>query len=88
MGEWAPLEMLPQLYFDSITLDLEILKLLIERAGPDKVMLGSDYPFLMDYEPYSETLAYIRRSELPPADIEQIMQRSASELFGGRLLTV
>jgi len=48
--------MLPQLYFDSITLDLEILKLLIERAGPDKVMLGSDYPFLMGPDDPQEIL--------------------------------
>jgi aminocarboxymuconate-semialdehyde decarboxylase len=52
----APLEMLPQLYFDSITLDLEILKLLIERAGADKVVLGSDYPFLMGPDDPQEIL--------------------------------
>jgi aminocarboxymuconate-semialdehyde decarboxylase len=57
-----------------------------QAFGPEHLVTGSDYPFLMDYESYAETFAYIARSDLPQADIEQIMQRSAAELFGGKLV--
>jgi predicted TIM-barrel fold metal-dependent hydrolase len=59
-----------------------------QAFGPQHLVTGSDYPFLMDYEPYSETFAYIARSDLPPEDIEHIMQRSAADLFGSRLVAV
>jgi hypothetical protein len=35
----------------------------------------------MDYESYAETFAYIGHSELPAADIDHIMHRSAAQLF-------
>ena len=54
-------------------------------SGAEHLVTGSDYPFLMDYEAYAETFAYIERSDLPPDAIQQIMQRSAAALFGSRL---
>jgi 6-methylsalicylate decarboxylase len=56
-----------------------------QAFGSEHLVTGSDYPFLMDYEPYAETFAYIERSDLPPDDIEQIMHRSAAALFGSRI---
>ena len=40
-----PSEVMKKLYFDSITHDEDMLKVLIQRAGADHVMMGSDYPF-------------------------------------------
>ncbi|MBJ7337736.1 amidohydrolase family protein [Mycolicibacterium sp.] len=42
-----PAEAFGELYFDTVTHDSHQLKLLIELAGTDKVLCGSDYPFDM-----------------------------------------
>jgi 6-methylsalicylate decarboxylase len=64
------------------------LRCACDAFGPQHLVTGSDHPPLMDYEPYSETFAYIRRSDLPPEYVEQIMRRSAAELLGGLLAGV
>ena len=40
-----PREVAKRLYFDSITHDEKMLRHLVELFGPEKIMLGSDYPF-------------------------------------------
>ena len=40
-----PSELLKRLYFDSITHDEGALRFMVGLVGPEKVMLGSDYPF-------------------------------------------
>lgn len=52
-GEFAdPVAGFQKLYFDSVLFDPATLKFLIELAGTDKVVLGSDYPFpIGDPEP-------------------------------------
>jgi len=40
-----PKEFLHQLYVDSLVHDPEILRLLVSKFGPHRVMLGTDYPF-------------------------------------------
>ena len=39
-----PSEMLREIYYDSVTFQLDSLKLCVEVGGPDKVLYGSDYP--------------------------------------------
>lgn len=47
-----PKEYLGQIYFDSLVHDSAVLDYLIELAGENRVMLGSDYPFpLGEWEP-------------------------------------
>lgn len=59
-----PGEGFEQLYFDSVVSDPAALRLLIDKAGPNRVMLGSDYPFpIGDLEP-GLTLRQARLSEL------------------------
>lgn len=36
------------LWVDTLVLDPEHLRLLVDRFGPDKVMVGTDYPFFPD----------------------------------------
>ena len=43
----APDDSLRRFYFDTITHDGPLLKALIDFAGADHVLLGSDYPFVM-----------------------------------------
>jgi len=45
-----PSEYLQQFYFDAITHDPRVLRSLVEFAGADHVLLGSDYPFDMGNE--------------------------------------
>jgi predicted TIM-barrel fold metal-dependent hydrolase len=76
-----------RLYYDTVGHGSQAaLQCAWQAFGAEHLVTGSDYPFLMDYESYAETFAYIERSDLPRADIEQIMQRSAAELFSGKLV--
>jgi aminocarboxymuconate-semialdehyde decarboxylase len=40
-----PVESFAQLYFDSVVFDPAALGLLVSKAGSERVLLGSDYPF-------------------------------------------
>jgi aminocarboxymuconate-semialdehyde decarboxylase len=46
LGE-SPDESMKRFYFDTLTHDDELLRALIDYAGADQVLLGSDYPFDM-----------------------------------------
>ncbi len=43
----SPLQYRSRFYFDSITHDPQALRFLIDWAGPERVMLGSDFPYDM-----------------------------------------
>jgi predicted TIM-barrel fold metal-dependent hydrolase len=53
-----------------------------EAFGVDKLVTGSDYPVLQDYEAYTETFAFIARLGLPAGHAEQILHHNAQALFG------
>jgi predicted TIM-barrel fold metal-dependent hydrolase len=77
-----PSETARRLYYDTVGHGSQAaLHCAWQAFGPRHLVTGSDYPFLMDYESYAETFAYISRSDLPADDIEQIMHRSAAALF-------
>lgn len=40
-----PREYLPQLYFDSLVHDPDVLRYMLNLFSPERIMLGSDYPF-------------------------------------------
>jgi aminocarboxymuconate-semialdehyde decarboxylase len=44
------------LWYDTLTFDAENLGVLAERAGTDRLVVGSDYPFLMQEEPPGATV--------------------------------
>ena len=43
----SPEDSIRRFYFDTLTHDDQLLRALIDYAGPDHVLLGSDYPFDM-----------------------------------------
>jgi predicted TIM-barrel fold metal-dependent hydrolase len=45
--------------------------------GADHVLPGSDFPVLLSFETYARTFAWIREAGLPPADVDQILERTA-----------
>src|SRR3546814_10884915 len=50
--------------------------------GADHLLPGSDYPVLLNFESYAETFSWIREVDLPAADIEQILERTAPTALG------
>lgn len=74
-----PAESFAHLYFDSVVFDPAALRLLLERTSPERVMLGSDYPFpIGDLEPRR----IVEGSGLEDATVERILSANAAELFG------
>lgn len=60
----------------------------IEAFGAERILPGSDYPFLTLHEPYRETLGFIREIGLPGASADQILHRNAEGLFGAKVQNV
>ncbi|MGH7390165.1 MAG: amidohydrolase family protein [Candidatus Rokuibacteriota bacterium] len=74
-----PSTYLRRLYVDSITHDPRLLELLCEKAGSDRVMLGSDYPFDMGVAHPLDQLTGVR---LTPEDTDNVLFRSARRFLG------
>ena len=75
-----PLESFAQLYFDSIVFDPEVLRFLIAKVGPDRVLLGSDFPFpIGDLTPRS----VIDQAGLPAPARDRVLGGTARRLLGG-----
>lgn len=74
----GPDEMLRRLYFDSLTHDQAVLADLVEFAGPEHVLLGSDRPFDMGSE---QPVAEICALGLSPADEQLILGGNAGRLL-------
>jgi aminocarboxymuconate-semialdehyde decarboxylase len=67
-----------RLYFDSVVYDPAPLRYLVELAGADRVLLGSDYPFpVMDPQPQ----AVVRAAGFEQPTIDSILSGNAQRLF-------
>ena len=67
-----------QLYFDSVVYEPAPLRYLVEVAGADHVVLGSDYPFpVMDPRPQ----AVVRAAGFDAATVEAILGGNACRFF-------
>ena len=47
----------------------------------DHIVSGSHWPVLLAWESYTQTFSWIREVPLPPADIDQILERSAAAVL-------
>jgi aminocarboxymuconate-semialdehyde decarboxylase len=71
-------ESLRRLYYDSITHDPGLLRALVDFAGADRVLMGSDHPFDMgDPDP----AATVRAANLSAADEAAILGGNAERLI-------
>ena len=52
----SPEDSIRRFYFDTLTHDDQLLRALIDYAGPDHVLLGSDYPFDMGDARHADTV--------------------------------
>ena len=73
-----PTEYLKQFYFDTITHDPVVLKNLVDFAGADHVLLGSDYPFDMGNE---DPVDLVRSANLGTENEKKILGDNASQLL-------
>ncbi|HEY1706475.1 MAG TPA: amidohydrolase family protein [Trebonia sp.] len=76
-----PLESFARLYFDSVVFDPAALEFLIAKAGSDRVLLGSDYPFpIADLSPR----AIVESASLSDGNRSMVLGDNASALLGVR----
>jgi aminocarboxymuconate-semialdehyde decarboxylase len=57
------------------------LRSAVEAFGPDRLLPGSDYPFLTLHESYRDTFDFIRNIGLPASAVESVLRRNAADLF-------
>jgi aminocarboxymuconate-semialdehyde decarboxylase len=75
----APDASLARLYHDTVTHDAALLRRLIEDAGPDHVLLGSDRPFDMGSD---DPVGEVRALSLPAAAEAAVLGGNAARLLG------
>jgi len=73
-----PSSYLRQLYFDSLVHDPHVLRELLRAAGPERVLLGSDFPFDMGTD---DPLDALRAAGLPDADFHSVRGANAAALL-------
>jgi aminocarboxymuconate-semialdehyde decarboxylase len=74
-----PSEYLRRMWYDALVYTPRALRHLVEAAGADKVVLGTDYPFDMGVTDPVERAA---AAGLPAADLTAILSGNATALFG------
>jgi len=74
----APSTYLRRIWFDTVVHDHGALRHLIEVAGAEQVVVGSDYPFDMGLE---DPLAFLRGAGLPADTEELILGGNAAQLL-------
>lgn len=78
-GEYAdPAAGFAKLYFDSVLFSWQALRFLTKVVGPEKVMLGSDYPFpIGDPDPTK----VVRAAKLSETETKQVLGDTAQKIF-------
>jgi aminocarboxymuconate-semialdehyde decarboxylase len=75
----SPEDSIRRFYFDTLTHDDALLRALIDYAGSDHVLLGSDYPFDMGD---ARAVDSVRRLALAPEVEAAILAGNAERLLG------
>jgi aminocarboxymuconate-semialdehyde decarboxylase len=78
LGE-PPDDSIRRFHFDTVTHDAELLRQLVEYAGAERVLLGSDYPFDMGDPRPADT---VRASGLDRATERAVLAGNAERLLG------
>jgi aminocarboxymuconate-semialdehyde decarboxylase len=83
--ERGPREHLGRFYLDSLVHDADALRSLIRLVGPERIALGTDYPFPLGEEHPGRLIESL--PELSPATRERLLAGTALEFLGlqGRL---
>lgn len=78
----APSTYLTKIWFDTVVHDERALRFLVETAGADRVLLGSDFPFDMGLD---DPVAFVRGAGLAPSEVTGILGANAAELLRTRV---
>jgi aminocarboxymuconate-semialdehyde decarboxylase len=73
----VPEEYFSRFYFDTITHDARALRFLLEVAGPERLLVGTDYPYANTGDP--DPLATLARAGIAAA--ENILGENARKLL-------
>ncbi|MFJ6797155.1 amidohydrolase family protein [Streptomyces sp. NPDC091268] len=73
-----PSSYLKRLYFDSLVHDPDVLRELVRVAGPEQVLLGSDFPFDMGT---ADPVAALRAARLPETEFDAVRGGNAATLL-------
>ena len=74
-----PREYFPRLFFDSCVHDPQALRYLIDVVGPERVMLGTDYPFPLGEQSPGSGIAALN---LPDLEQKRVFHGSALDWLG------
>lgn len=75
----SPLKLLRRFYFDALTHDADALRFLVEKAGADRVTIGTDAPYDMGED---NPVAMIHSLSLTDRQRDQILGLNALALLG------
>lgn len=67
------------LFFDAITFYAPALRFMVETLGPDRIVLGTDYPFDMML---SDPVSFVEGAGLAPETRQKILGGNAARLLG------
>ncbi|HEV7610775.1 MAG TPA: amidohydrolase family protein [Steroidobacteraceae bacterium] len=63
------------------------LRCACDALGSERLLPGSDYPFLLLHQPYRNAFTYIETSASSQQDVARILQENAQNLFGRLLVS-
>jgi aminocarboxymuconate-semialdehyde decarboxylase len=75
----APIEFARRFYYDSLVFDRRALRFLVDYLGPDRLLVGSDFPAMPREDPAGRTL---RSLDLPSDVLEDITWNNAFRWLG------
>jgi aminocarboxymuconate-semialdehyde decarboxylase len=78
----APSEYLKTMFFDSVSHHPPAMRLAAESVGTDRLVMGSDYPWVPDALP--RAVDFVERSELTEVQKQGILGFNAQGLFAGQ----
>lgn len=81
-SEHPPSHYLSRFYVDSVVFDERALRLLVDTVGPDRVILGSDYPYPLGEQPVGEVIR--SAGGLDEATRERLLRHNAAAFLGRR----
>ena len=80
---WAaaigPTELARRFYYDSLVFDRRAIRYLIDMIGPDRLLVGSDFPAMPREEPAGRTL---RSMGLPDSVLDDITWHNCFRFLG------
>jgi 6-methylsalicylate decarboxylase len=79
----APSDTARRFFYDTVGWGSRAALLAAATAfGDTQLVPGSDWPFLLGWEPYAETFAHVREGGLPAPSVDRILHHNAHRLLG------